>query len=219
MTDRPKPRRLIAIGIAVACLVMACSSPAGSSSVPSPTPLPATPAATAAATNPSRSGSPSEGPSASAAPGPELAQAWATASLIDVTTGQPFRVADLAASGRVVFLETMAIWCSNCRTQQITATEAMAGLDPGRVAWVAIDVESSETAEALAAYREQHGFPFTYAIADADYARALVADFGDVVLSPPSVNIVVVGTDGQVSHLRGQKSVEDIHRIAVEHGA
>ena len=214
MTDRPERRRHILSAIAVACLVTACSSP-----VATKPDAPASSPATPVATSPTPSGLPTEGPSASAARGPELAQAWATATLLDVTTGQPFRVADLVASGKVVFLETMAIWCSNCRTQQVTATAAFDGLDPERVAWVAIDVESSETAEALAAYREQHGFPFTYAIADADYARALVADFGDVVLSPPSVNIIVVGTAGQVSHHRGQKSVEEIHRLAAEHGA
>lgn len=214
MTDRPEPRRHILSAIAVACLVMACSSPVATT----PDAPPSSPR-TPVATSPTPSGLATEGPSASAARGPELAQAWATATLLDVTTGQPFRVADLVASGKVVFLETMAIWCSNCRTQQVTATAAFDGLDPERVAWVAIDVESSETAEALAAYREQHGFPFTYAIADADYARALVADFGDVVLSPPSVNIIVVGTAGQVSHQRGQKSVEEIHRLAAEHGA
>ena len=214
MTHRPQPRRRILSGLAVACLVTACSSPAAST----PDARPSSPP-TPVATSPIPSGQPNEGPSASVAHGPELAQAWATATLVDVTTGQPFRVADLVASGKVVFLETMAIWCSNCRTQQVTATAAFDGLDPERVAWVAIDVESSETAEALAAYREQHGFPFTYAIADADYARALVADFGDVVLSPPSVNIIVVGTAGQVSHHRGQKSVEEIHRLAAEHGA
>jgi hypothetical protein len=136
-----------------------------------------------------------------------------------VTTGVSFRIADLAASGKVVFLETMAIWCSNCRAQQIEATTAFENLDPDRVAWVVADVESSETATALAGYREQHGFPFTYTIADVDFARALVTDFGDVVLSPPSVNIIVIGTDGRISHLRGHKSVEEIHQLAADHGA
>ena len=140
-------------------------------------------------------------------------------TLTDVTTGQPFRIADLVASGKIVFLETMAIWCSNCRAQQIEATAAFEGLDPARVEWVAVDVESSETAEALARYREENGFPFTYVIADAEMARALVAEFGDTVLSPPSVNIVVVGTDGEVVHLRGHKNAGEIHRLATERGA
>jgi hypothetical protein len=84
---------------------------------------------------------------------------------------------------------------------------------------VAIDIESSETAEALANYREQHGFPFMYVIADKDFARALAADLGDTVLSPPSVNVIVVGTDGRVSHLRGHKTALELRALAAEHGA
>jgi len=169
---------------------------------------------------------PSQAPTTSAAPSPDSSPAavlvdrpWATATLIDVTTGEPFRLTDVVASGKVVFLETMAIWCSSCRAQQIEATVAFDGLDPERVEWVAIDVESSETAEALARYREQNGFPFTYAIADAEYARALVADFGEIVLSPPSVNIIVIGTDGSVTALRGHQGAEELRRLAAEHGA
>ena len=144
---------------------------------------------------------------------------WATATLINVATGEPFRITDIVASGKVVFLETMAIWCSNCRTQQIEATVAFDDLDSKPVVWVAIDVESSETAEALARYREQNRFPFSYAIADVGFARALVADFGDVVLSPPSVNIIVIGTDGRITALRGHKSAEELRRLAAEYGA
>jgi thiol-disulfide isomerase/thioredoxin len=144
---------------------------------------------------------------------------WATATVTDVSTGEPFRIADLVASGKVVFLETMAIWCSNCLAQQVEATAAFEGLDPMRIEWVAIDVESSETPQALARYREQNGFPFTYAIADAELARALVAEFGEIVLSPPSVNIIVIGTDGRVTQLQGHKTADEIRELAAEHGA
>lgn len=148
-----------------------------------------------------------------------LDRPWATASLVNVTTREPFRIADVVGSGKVVFIETMAIWCSNCRAQQVEATAALDGLDPERVEWVAIDVESSETADALARYREQNGFPFTYTIADAEFARALVAEFGEIVLSPPSVNIIVIGTDGRITQLHGHKSAEELRRLAAEHGA
>ena len=150
---------------------------------------------------------------------PGLAQAWATAVMTDVTTGATFRIADLVAAGKVVFLETMAIWCTNCRAQQEEAVVAFEALDPDRVVWVAIDIESSETAAALASYREQHGFPFTYVIADTALARALVADFGDIVLSPPSVNVIVAGTDGRVTHLLGHKDAAELRALAAEHGA
>lgn len=141
------------------------------------------------------------------------------ATLTDVSTGEQFRIADLAATGKVVFVETMAIWCSNCRAQQAAATEALTQLAPDTVEWVAVDVETSETADALARYRDQHGFPFRYAIADTALSRALADQFGDVVLSPPTVNTIILGTDGQIIHLRGHHSAADLVALAVEHGS
>ena len=149
-----------------------------------------------------------------------MQQPWATALLTNVRTGDTFRIADLVAAGKVVFIETMAIWCTNCRAQQYEAVAAFERLDPTRVAWVGIDVETSESAAALAAYSESNGFPFTYAIADANLGRALADDFGDIVLSPPSVNVIVVGTDGRVTQTRrGHKSADQLIRLAQEHGA
>ncbi len=212
---------LLAAALAASIIVTGCSSREASSSVaassPSaaPTGLPSTGTPAPSGLSPSDAASPVPS-QASIPPGATLNQVWATISLTNVTTGQSFRIADLVASGTVVFLQTMAIWCSSCKAQQIEATAAFEGLDPARVAWIAIDVESSETGEALAQYRDTNAFPFTYAVADAAMARALVADFGETVLNPPSVNIVVIGADGGVNHLRGHRSAEEIHRLAID---
>ena len=151
--------------------------------------------------------------------GPTVDEPWATAVMVDVASGEQFRIADLASAGQVVFIETMAIWCSNCRAQQREAVSAFAQLDPSKVVWVGLDVEASETADALVRYREQNEFPFRYAIADRDVSRALAADFGDVVLSPPSVNLIIVGRDGGISHLLGHHSADELVALAAEHGA
>jgi hypothetical protein len=67
--------------------------------------------------------------------------------------------------------------------------------------------------------RAANGFPFRYAISNVDLSRALAADFGDVVLSPPSVNVIVLGTDGRVTHLTGQHSAAEIIALSAEYGA
>lgn len=196
-------RRLIALIAAALLATAACSGATGlSTRIPSAPP-----------------GSAPSPASSSPAAGLKLQQPWATASVTNVATGEQFRIADLVASGKVVFIETMAIWCSNCRAQQQDAVLAFEQLDPARVEWVGIDVESFETAEALARYREQNGFPFTYVIADTGLARALVDDFGEVVLSPPSVNTIVIGTDGRVTQLSGHRSRDELVALAREHGA
>jgi thiol-disulfide isomerase/thioredoxin len=163
----------------------------------------------------------SEAP-ADASPAPAGAvfeQAWATATLTDVETGEQFRIADIAAEGKVVFVETMAMWCPKCLSQQREAAAAMATLDPARAELVVIDVEQSESPEGLARYRDLNGFDFHYAIADSDLARALAQDFGDTVLSPPSVNIIVLATDGTVSHYTGGHSADEIVSLAEDAGA
>ena len=160
-------------------------------------------------------------PSPTAAPGGvELRQSWATAALTNVHSGKPFRIADLIASGKVVFIETMAIWCVSCRAQQYEAVAAFERLDPSRVEWVAIDVELDESADALAAYSTSNGFPFTYVVANVTLARSLAAEFGDVVLSPPSGNVIVIGTDGRITQTRrGHKSADELVALARDHGA
>jgi thiol-disulfide isomerase/thioredoxin len=216
-------RRFPGGGLLVAVLLAGCAGGGGATISPDASPA-MDPRSSAAAT--SSPPAPADGPrdtpaeTGSQAPGGAvLDRPWATAMLTDVTTGETFRVADIVAGGSVVFLETMAIWCTNCRVQQTAAVAALAQLDPARVEWIGVDVESSETADALARYSEQNGFPFRYVIADVGLARALVEDFGDIVLSPPSVNVIVIGTDGRVTQSSGQHSAEELVAIAVEHGA
>ncbi len=143
-----------------------------------------------------------------------MTEPWATATLTDVRSGETFRIADLVAAGKVVFLEPMAVWCSKCRAQQERAVDALARLDRSKVAWVGLDVETAESAEQLAAYSEAAGFDFTYAIADRDVSRALAEEFGDVVLNPPATNVIVIEPDGQVTHTTGGHSADEIVEIA-----
>ena len=219
----PSTRRLFAafavLAVTLSVAVAGCASGEGGSSV-------STPSAVAAGAPPSPSRSPASGdaspvpPGETVAPGAPIDRPWATAELVDVSSGQPFRIADLAASGTVVFVEPMAIWCTNCRAQQADAMTALSRLDRSRVVWVGLDVDPSETAEALADYGPRWGFDHTYAIAGQDVSRALVDEFGPLVISPPSTPIIVIGTDGTVTLTDfGHKSVDQIVALAAAHGA
>jgi thiol-disulfide isomerase/thioredoxin len=146
-----------------------------------------------------------------------LDQPWATAELVDVTTGEAFRIADHA--GKVIFIETMAIWCPNCRRQQGDVKTALEALPPDAVTFIVLDVDTSEDGASLAAYREQNGFVGRYAVAGTAVARALAAEFGDQILNPPSTPIVVVGTDGRVTLTEsGHKSPDELVALATAHG-
>ena len=205
---------MITVAVALVLVVAACSSAGGGPQTSlSPT------------LTPSSSAGSSDGPGASptaagSGTGVVMTQVWATAELTDVRNGTTFRIADLVASNKVVFIETMAIWCSNCRTQQRDVVKALAGLDPDRVVWIGIDVEASESASDLADYSRSLGFDWPYVIGDQAFLRALAAEFGDQVLSPPATPIAVIGTDGTVTLTEfGHKSVDRITELAAAHGA
>jgi len=121
---------------------------------------------------------------------------WRTIPLRDVRSGQEFRINDL--DGKVVAIETMAIWCANCRTQQLEAREALDRLADPDLVYVSLDVDPNERAEELAEYARREGFAWHFAVASPELLRSLAASFGDQVLSPPATPLLVLGADGEV---------------------
>lgn len=217
--------RLAALALVSLVLVAACTSTAtplrGTATPTPPTSAPPAPTATRSAT-PVTSPVTSPDPGATATPGetapptPQLTAAWAQVELTDARTGQPFRIADHA--GKVIFIETMAVWCVNCRAQQRDAREALAQL-PGDVVFLSLDVDPRETADQLRAYADENGFGWIFASAGPEMSRALEADFGTLVLNPPATPIVVIGRDGRVTLTDyGPKSVDRLVALAREHG-
>jgi len=195
----------------------ASGNPPSSADPPSAAPPPSQ--GVAASPVASADASTSAAPSPEPAPGIVLTQPWATASLTDVASGATFRIADLA--GKVIFIETMAIWCTNCRAQQADAWRAIQELDDPNIAYVVLDTEASESAAELAAYERKRGWDaFTYAISPTEVSRALAAEFGDFVLNAPSTPIIVIGTDGTVTLTDfGHKSTDDLIALARRLGA
>lgn len=207
--------------LSVALAAVACSSGglAGSPADPSASAVPTTDGggASPAPSTGSASAAPSSGGGAPT-PAIELTQPWATAELTDVATGESFRLADLA--GQPIILETMAIWCSSCFAQQGDVYEVLAGVEPGSVAYIVLDIDQSESAEELADYRERNGFTGRYVIASRDLARALVDEFGDQMLNPPVTPMVIIGVDGTVTLTPfGKKSPDDLRSLLAQHGA
>lgn len=131
-------------------------------------------------------------PSASVSADPLLA-----VTLTDVRSGEEFTLGQLAASGPVL-LEPMAVWCSNCLTQQQEVKRAHELAD---FASVSLDVDLSETPADLAAYADREGFDWRFAMADASLYRLLQERFGVAATNPPSTPLVVIERDGTVRPL------------------
>ena len=138
------------------------------------------------------------------------APAWFSAELTDVNTGQPFRIADL--QGKVVLVETMAIWCSNCLAQQRQVQALRAALGPrDDLAIVVLNVDPNEDAASLRAYAERHGFDWTYAVAPPEVTREIGQLYGDQFLNPTATPMLIVDRHGVVHTLPfGAKSADDL---------
>jgi thiol-disulfide isomerase/thioredoxin len=117
--------------------------------------------------------------------------------LRDIRSGEVFTLGELAADGPVI-VETMAIWCTNCRQQmhQVRAAHELADFHS-----VSIDVEPTEIAEDLVAYADREGFDWPFVLADAQLATALRDRFGTEVLFPPGMPKLLIRPDGSVELL------------------
>lgn len=117
--------------------------------------------------------------------------------LTDVRSGATVTLGALAAQ-KPLLVETMAIWCTNCRRQmhEVQAAHALADFHS-----VSIDVEAYEVAADLAAYAEQQGWDWPFAKADAATATALRERFGAEVLFPPGMPKILFRPDGSIELL------------------
>jgi hypothetical protein len=143
-------------------------------------------------------------------------ETWRTAPLTDVLTGDQFRLADLR--GKLVALETMAIWCITCREQQSQVVVALDDVASVDLVYISLDIDPNERAEDLAAYARREGFEWRFAVAPRDVARSLAATFGEQMLSPPSTPFVLIGRDGQIieQHL-GVRGARELAALFREH--
>lgn len=136
--------------------------------------------------------------------------AWFGTPLTDARTGQTFSINNF--KGKVVLVETMAIWCSNCLKQQgqVKALHEQLGARDDFVS-IGLDIDPNENAGALKSYVENKGFDWLYAVPSADVSREIAALYGDQFLNPPSTPIVVIDRHGNAHPLPfGIKNADDL---------
>ncbi len=128
------------------------------------------------------------------------APAWYSAVLTDVSTGQTFTINDF--KGKVVLVETMAMWCPTCKKQQVQvkALHELLGMNDDFVS-IGLDIDLNENAADLKGYVEDNGFDWLYAIATADVAQDISKQYGDQFLNPPSTPIVIIDRHGEAHPL------------------
>lgn len=138
---------------------------------------------------------------------------WFGMKLTDVQTGKTFTMNDYA--GKVVLLETMAIWCPNCIVQgnEIRNLHKALG-NPDDLISVSLDVDINEDDAALKEYVSNYGFDWHFAVAPLEVARALGNLYTAEYLNPPLAPMLIIDRDGNVQHLEyGIKDAETLRKI------
>ena len=140
---------------------------------------------------------------------------WFDMELIDAQTGETFTINDYA--GKVILLETMAVWCPNCIFQgnEVRKLHETLG-NPDELVSVSLDVDFYEDQAALKEYVSEFGFDWHFAVAPLEVARALGNLYTAQYLNPPLSPMMIIDRDGSVHHLEyGLKDSETLQK-AVE---
>lgn len=136
--------------------------------------------------------------------------AWFNQTLTNVSTGETISIQGL--KGKVILVETMAIWCPNCLKQQnqVKVLHETLG-DRDDFLSIALDIDTNEDANSLKSYAQENGFDWFYAVSTADISRDIAAQYGDQFLNPPSTPILIIDRHG-VAHPMpfGFKSADDL---------
>lgn len=140
---------------------------------------------------------------------------WFSLPLTDVASGETFTIGDL--KGKVVLVETMAQWCSNCLQQQkeVKKLHDLLGERDDFIS-LGLDIDPNENADTLKAYIERNGFDWVYAVATPEVSREIGNLYGSQYLNPPSTPMLIVDSHGETHMLPfGIKSAEEL-KMALE---
>lgn len=123
---------------------------------------------------------------------------WQDIELADARTGETFTLASF--SGKTVFVEPMATWCTNCRRQLGNVREARAQLGDD-VVFIGLSLETNLDDADLAQYQSDQGFDWTFAVMTPEMLQALADTFGRSITSAPSTPHFVIRPDGSYTDL------------------
>jgi len=138
---------------------------------------------------------------------------WFDIELTDAQTGEVFTMNDYA--GKVVLVETMAIWCPNCIVQanEVRNLHELLG-NPDDLISVSLDVDFNEDEASLKEYASGYGFDWHFSVAPLLVARALGNLYSAQYLNPPLSPMLIIDREGNVHQLEyGRKDAVTLQRI------
>ena len=135
---------------------------------------------------------------------------WLDYKFTDAVTGETFSISGF--KGKVVLVETMAMWCSNCMKQQIQVRELHELLgERDDFIGIGIDVDLNEDLAMLATYVQKNDFSWLYSVASTEVLAGIQDSLGGQFLNPPSTPIVLFDKEGTAHALPfGIKSADEL---------
>lgn len=137
-------------------------------------------------------------------------QTWLNIPLKDVLTDKQFKLSDF--KGKVVLLETMAVWCTTCARQQIEIKKVHSQFGD-EVVSVSLDIDPNENESILQKHALSNSFSWLWAVSPTAMSQQLERTFGNAILHPPSTPVVIIDRNQSAHLLRfGVKSAQELSR-------
>jgi len=142
-------------------------------------------------------------------------QGWRNAELIDVRTGEKFRISDFEE--KHVIIESFAVWCPTCLKQQNEVKKMRAG-ENDDVVHIGLDTDPNEDIEKVRDFVIANNFDWFYVVSPIDMTRDLIDEFGLGIVNAPQAPMIHICPDGSAEMLKnGIKTAEELNDI-VENG-
>jgi thiol-disulfide isomerase/thioredoxin len=135
---------------------------------------------------------------------------WGKTELTSLLTDDTFTINQLLDQNKPILLETFAVWCPTCTSQQ---QEIQALHDERGDAFISIslDVDPNEDAQTIIDHANSHGFDWNYAISPTNLTQDLIDEFGITIASAPQAPVILICQDGNAELLdNGLKKMDEL---------
>jgi thiol-disulfide isomerase/thioredoxin len=138
-----------------------------------------------------------------------VARTWRDVTLTDIKTNLSFRISDFV--GRKVLIESFALWCPSCLSEQRHLEKLKQELGDDIVI-ISLDTDINEERSQVFDHIQKWGFDWLFAISPKELTDALIDDFGLEILDAKRAPVILVCEDQSSSSLlrMGVKPVEDL---------
>ena len=132
---------------------------------------------------------------------------WKEIVLKDISSGEMFKINDF--EGKVVLLESFAVWCPTCKKQQDEIKEFHES--NREVVSISLDTDPNEDEENVVEHLERYGYDWRFAVSPVEITQSLITEFGSGVVNAPNAPIVMICEDQNSRFLpSGLKDVEEL---------